>query len=149
MAVKDGLPSTDFSRMNREWVKAVAEGSGGGGGGIPEIEESDEGKVLTVDNGEAVWDSLPESPITYVTINWVEDTGTMSMTWQEIYNAFSDGKIVCVLDVNEYGAACNFVVSCIDNSGTYLVNVADTGAIPNEVYTYTTNSANGYPSIED
>lgn len=26
MAVKDGLPSTDFSRMNREYIKAVAEG---------------------------------------------------------------------------------------------------------------------------
>ena len=30
MAVKDGLPATDFSRMNREWVKAVAEGGSGG-----------------------------------------------------------------------------------------------------------------------
>lgn len=26
MAVKDGLPSTDFSRQNREYIKAVAEG---------------------------------------------------------------------------------------------------------------------------
>lgn len=31
--VKDGLPATDFSRMNREYIKAVVEESGGGGGG--------------------------------------------------------------------------------------------------------------------
>lgn len=30
---KDGLPSTDFSRMNREWVKAVADAAAGDGGG--------------------------------------------------------------------------------------------------------------------
>lgn len=32
--VKDGLPATDFSRMNREYIKAVVEEAGGGGGGI-------------------------------------------------------------------------------------------------------------------
>ena len=31
--VKDGLPATDFSRMNREYIKAVVEEAGGGGGG--------------------------------------------------------------------------------------------------------------------
>lgn len=30
--VKDGLPATDFSRMNREYIKAVVEEAGGGGG---------------------------------------------------------------------------------------------------------------------
>ena len=33
MAVKDGLPSTDFSRQNREYIKELIEESGGGGGG--------------------------------------------------------------------------------------------------------------------
>lgn len=32
--VKDGLPATDFSRMNREYIKAVVEEAGGGGGGV-------------------------------------------------------------------------------------------------------------------
>ena len=59
MAVKDGLPATDFSRQNREWVKAVAGGGSGGGGGLPEITAADEGKVLTVENGEAAWATDP------------------------------------------------------------------------------------------
>lgn len=36
--VKDGLPATDFSRMNREYIKAVVEESGGGGGGDITVE---------------------------------------------------------------------------------------------------------------
>lgn len=58
MAVKDGLPATDFSRMNREYIKAVAEG-GSGGGGLPEITEADEGKFLGVVSGEAAWATDP------------------------------------------------------------------------------------------
>ena len=33
MAIPDGKPATDFSAMNREWVRAVAKEEGGGGGG--------------------------------------------------------------------------------------------------------------------
>ena len=50
MAVKDGLPATDFSRMNREWVKAVADG-GSAGSGLPPVTEADNGKILGVVNG--------------------------------------------------------------------------------------------------
>ena len=55
MAVKDGLPATDFSRMNREYIKAKIEeaggGSGGGGAGLPPVTEADNGKILGVVNG--------------------------------------------------------------------------------------------------
>ena len=54
MAIPDGKPATDFSAMNREWVRAVA-AEAAESVGLPEITEADEGKVLTVESGEAAW----------------------------------------------------------------------------------------------
>lgn len=48
MAIPDGKPATDFSAMNREWVRAVAAEAGG----LPEVSGSDNGKVLTVVSGD-------------------------------------------------------------------------------------------------
>ena len=48
--VKDGLPATDFSRMNREYIKAVVEDAGGGGGGSSDFSTA---KVtLVIDAGQ-------------------------------------------------------------------------------------------------
>lgn len=103
MAVKDGLPATDFSRMNREWVKAVAEG-GSGGGGLPEITEADEGKFLGVVSGEAAWATAGggSSPFEIVTIsNLVVDEsdstvyiGTADKTAIQLIEAYQAGKIL-------------------------------------------------------
>ena len=65
MAVKDGLPATDFSRMNREYIKAVAEGGSGGGGGSGEF---------------------------YI-INENQSTHALDKTFIEIYNAYIAGKV--------------------------------------------------------
>ena len=176
MAIPDGKPATDFNAMNREWVKAIAK-EAASSGGLPEVSGADNGDVLTVvsgewakaapvtelpavtgsDNGdvltvvEGAWAkaSLPASPITYVSVDWVEDTGTMSKTWQEIYNDISAGKIVCSIDAGESGATIYLVSSCINNNGSYEVTLLNFGIIPFELYVYTTDSANGYPSITD
>lgn len=52
-SVPDGLPATDFSRMNREWVKAVAAGGGGGGGITVEPLTVTENDTYTAPEGKA------------------------------------------------------------------------------------------------
>lgn len=48
--VKDGLPATDFSRMNREYIKAVVEEAGGGGGGSSDFSTAE--VTLVIDAGQ-------------------------------------------------------------------------------------------------
>lgn len=67
MAVKDGLPATDFSRMNREYIKKVAEEAGGGSGG------GEEKLVITYEYGEG-------------------DAVVADKTYAEILAAYTDGK---------------------------------------------------------
>ena len=52
MAIPDGKPATDFSAMNREWVRAVAEEAGGG---IPAPENPSDGDVLTYSSTDSAW----------------------------------------------------------------------------------------------
>ena len=51
MAIPDGKPATDFSAMNREWVRGVA-AEAAAAGSLPEVSGDDNGKVLTVVTGE-------------------------------------------------------------------------------------------------
>lgn len=56
MAIPDGKPATDFSAMNREWVRAVAaEAAESGGSGIPAPENPSDGDVLTYDSTSTSW----------------------------------------------------------------------------------------------
>ena len=96
MAVKDGLPSTDFSRMNREYIKAVAEG-GSGGGGLPEITEADEGKFLGVVSGEAAWATAGGGGgggALMIGDTFVDDTIILNKTAAEIAAAATTGPVV-------------------------------------------------------
>ena len=61
MAIPDGKPATDFSAMNREWVRAVAdEAASSGGSGIPAPENPSDGDVLTYDSTTSAW--VAEAP---------------------------------------------------------------------------------------
>ena len=108
MAIPDGKPATDFSAMNREWVRAVAaeaaEG-GGGGGGIPAPENPSDGDVLTYSSADDEWVAAApsggelDSAFFYVKLEDNPDYETdpswnirTVATVKEILDAMADGK---------------------------------------------------------
>ena len=66
MAIPNGKPSTDFSAMNREYIREVAkEEAAAGGSGIPAPANPSNGDVLTYNSTSEKWEaaSPPESGI--------------------------------------------------------------------------------------
>lgn len=59
MAIPDGKPATDFSAMNREWVRAVAKEAASGV--IPAPENPSNGDVLTYDSTTHAWTAASPS----------------------------------------------------------------------------------------
>lgn len=53
------------------WINEMAEKINSGGSGLPAITEADEGKVLTVDDGAAVWAEGGGSSDPYAGYDWV------------------------------------------------------------------------------
>ena len=53
MAIPDGKPATDFSAMNREWVRAVVKEATSGV--IPAPENPNNGDVLTYSSTDSAW----------------------------------------------------------------------------------------------
>ena len=153
MAVKDGMPATDFSRQNREWVKAVA-GGGSGGGGLPEITADDEGKVLTVESGAAAWATAGGGGGGSIMIVNESSDGSalvLDKTYNEIKNAMTAGTIVIISRVyseEDYYSYENFVASVYDQATPglgreYSVCIYTGG----ETVTYFTYDADGYPEV--
>lgn len=124
--VKDGLPSTDFSRMNREYIKAVAEnaagGGGGGGGGGSEC------KVIVVRE-------------------IADESGSafhLNKTWQELNDAVNGGMLPVSFYTypNSTNAKISYISEVDKGDGTYHVMFVD-GA------DFTCSSPTDYPSLED
>lgn len=100
MAVKDGLPATDFSRMNRKYIKAIVE-EAGGGGGIPAPENPSDGDVLTYDITDSAWvASAPDTGLV-VNIAHTAEAATLDKTWKEISDATNAGRPVRFYDTVE------------------------------------------------
>ena len=104
MAKAAGQTVPDLEPITREeyFLNQIAEN--GGGGGLPTITEADEGKVLTVDDGEAVWASGGGSGATITIVEAVYDEVVEGMVIQTKASAlatlFNNG-VVLVHSTNE------------------------------------------------
>lgn len=78
------------------WVNEMAEKINSGGSGLPEITEVDEGKVLTVDEGAAVWAEGGGGSATIVECVYDDATHTItsSLTAKELWDAYAAGGAI-------------------------------------------------------
>ena len=151
MAILDGTPATDFSAMNREWVRAVAkEEAAAGGDGIPAPENPSNGDVLTYDSTAEEWVAAAPGGggggslgilITLVPDDPNENL-VMDKTWNEIKSAIENNCFVYAYfkDVSEN--MTEWIISyprdLSSETGSYLV-------IMNDDEQYEASSADGYP----
>lgn len=107
---------TTLTPKNRkeEWMKEIIDAQGGGGGG---------GTLIVTEVGE-----FPPS---------------LSETWQSIYDAMADGKIVIISSADEYAAIHNLITEATISEGDYLIYTNFSSDPP----AYIATSANGYPAL--
>ena len=149
MAIPDGKPATDFSAMNREWVRAVAaeaaEG-GGGGGGLPPVTAADNGKILGVVNG--AWGAMdaggggipaPAITATFVISDYSDVALLETYIVEEIEGSYQQitltevtqettviTGLVFPIGYSDYSIHWAFTPSCSDENDPYNVSVSDT-----------------------
>lgn len=126
------------------WAKADAPS------GLPEVTAADNGDVLTVVEGQWAKADAPSGGgalIVGVEYDETASTYTLSKTWQEIYNAVSQGigaVIVYETPVDRNERAITVTAAYHDTTG-YAISVSTA----DQAYDYTTDQANGYPSMSD
>ncbi len=127
MAIPDGKPATDFSAMNREWVRAVAdEAAGSVESGIPAPEDPNNGDVLTYDSTSESW--VPAAPgggggggggglVITDTYDETTEIATLSATVQQIVAAMQTGAVVYIV-VNDYDTPTEYSINYL--TGYYI-----------------------------
>lgn len=121
------------------------------GPSVPEITAQDEGKVLTVEAGEATWATGGGGGGVFL----ITDTsGTLNKTYTEIYTAFIAG-LVCIIhreeSDEEYLSVGDYIViglntSTEDEYTDYIVTTTSGGTVSDR-YRYIASSASDYPSL--
>ena len=165
MAIPDGKPATDFSAMNREWVRAVAaEAASSGGGGIPAPENPSDGDVLTYDSTTSAWVAEAPSEIVFPIVISEEEVDddwvyTFSPSITDIIAAKEAGKIILAVrgdvtstqynsyynSASDWGISIVFTNWSIEENGISLF--VDTFSQTNEDESMTFTSAEGSIAI--
>ena len=152
MAIPDGKPATDFSAMNREWVRAVAEEAGGG---IPAPENPSDGDVLTYSSTDSAWVAAAPGggggdAVLFAQLIYDEhNIGSLNKTWAELKAAFDAHKIIYI--TSEYmGDATSSSGDIYIPSSIYEEHAenADMYAIAIGEVSFETDSVNGYPCFD-
>ena len=116
MAKAAGQTVPDLEPITREeyFLNQIAEN--GGGGGLPTITEADEGKVLTVDDGEAVWASGGSSD-PYAGYEWVIKHDTLAYTTSpsEYHVVKGDYNTLCAIGNQKLPIKLLFYSTTTDN----------------------------------
>ena len=139
MAIPDGKPATDFSAMNREWVRAVAAESGGG---IPAPENPSNGDVLTYDSTDSAWvAAAPGGGGGSLCVICNED-GELNKNYAEIKAVVLAGQVVSVAYINEEeGWIAFYTVESIGyENSKYYVNTVRPDTTDQYIYTADTET---------
>ena len=95
-------PITDREYWINELAARLAEG-----GLVPPIEEGDDGKVLTVDEGAAVWaEGGGGSGNIYLELD--SGTGSIDASFNELQEYYNDGKLVLLKNVYDDGGTTHY-----------------------------------------
>lgn len=111
-------PYTDYSQINLDaFARRLAElfrMLDRSGGFLPKFTKADNGKVLTVKNGAAGWET-PQGTILVINVN----NGTMDKTAQEIITAFESGISCMVIKSTEDEYGTDYIYSYITTYEMY------------------------------
>ena len=130
----------DIYRFNgTAWEKTVSDGTPANS--VPEVEEGDTGKVLTVGADGPAWASLPLCGVLKVgwDVDEEEGTATLDKTWQEIVDAG-----FAVLPIEEEGGPTDiYTLDSFEEAGEEDFEV--TFAYGEESITFIAEAADEYP----
>ena len=132
-AIAEGTPTPPPLTREERYLAKIAENTGGG---LPTIEEGDDGKVLTVSSGEAVWASGGGGgggvtmTIVNVTVN-DQDQLVLDKNYNEIKAILDAGNLAETFwdnEVGDYNYNLIIAYGTYDDGGTtlyYVKNLAD------------------------
>lgn len=146
-AIAEGTPTPPPLTREERYLAKIAENTGGG---LPTIEEGDDGKVLTVSSGEAVWASGGGGGSGVTVVHHSDEFGeTLDKTYNEILEAAKKGPVF-IIDVVDSGGEesiyIGYLYTCQYYNAKYEAIFIEDGDIAR---TYVADTKDSYPVISD